>query len=83
MNAGAMALLYDARSGAERSPPAMEPSCTPHHRAPARAAPKDTVVVHPAGAVLDGWDRTGPHSRGAQPLRTGGTRASPVQRVAG
>jgi hypothetical protein len=83
MNAGAMALLYDAASGAERSLPAMEPSCTPHHRAPARAASMDTVVVHPAGAVLDGWDRTGPHSRGAKPLRPGGTRAVPVQRVTG
>jgi hypothetical protein len=53
MDAGAMALLYDAVSGAERSPPAMELSCTTHYCAPARAAPMDTVVVRPVAAVLD------------------------------
>ena len=44
MDAGAMALLYDAVSGAERRPPAVERSCTPHDRAPARAAPMDINV---------------------------------------
>ena len=97
MDTGAMALPYDAASGlvawsadarngrrvAERSPPAMELSCTPHYRAPARAAPMDTAVVRPAGAVFDGWNRTGPHARGAQLLRTGGTRSAPVLRGAG
>lgn len=97
MDAGAMALLYDAalglvawsadavdvRSMAERSPPGMEWSCTLHHRTPARGAPVDTVVVRPVGAVLDGRNRTGPHSRGAQPLRMGGTQSAPVRRVAG
>jgi hypothetical protein len=95
MDAGAMALRYDAASGlvawsadavdvrsvAERSSPAMELSGTPHHRIPARAAPMDTVVVRPSGAVLDGWNRTGPHSRRAQTLGTGGTRSAPVPRV--
>jgi hypothetical protein len=71
----------DVRSMVERSPPGMELSCTLHYRTPARDAPVDTVVVRPVGAVLDGWNRTGPHSRGAQPLRTGGTRAAPLQRV--
>jgi hypothetical protein len=93
---GAMALLYDAASGlvvwsadavdvrsvAERSPPAMALSCTPHHSTPARAAPMDTIVVRPAGATLDGWNRTGPHSQGAQPLCKGGTRSAPWQPVA-
>jgi hypothetical protein len=49
---------------------------------PRATAPVDTVVVRPAGAVLDGWNRTGPHSRGAQPLCKGGTRSAPWQRVA-
>jgi hypothetical protein len=55
---------------------------TPLITAPPRAAPVDTVVLRPAGAVLDGWHRTGPHSRGAQPLCRGGTRSAPWQRVA-
>jgi hypothetical protein len=97
MDAGAMALLDDAASGlaawsadavdvrrvAGRSPPAMELLCSPHHRTHARAASMDTVIVRPAGTVRDGWNRTGPHSRGAQPLRPGRTRAAPVPRAAG
>jgi hypothetical protein len=72
--ADAMALLYNAASGlmawspdavdvrsiAERRAPGMEWSRTLHHRTPARGAPIDTVVVRPAGAVLDRWNRTGP-----------------------
>ena len=82
MDAGAMALLDDAASEAERSPPAMELSCTPHSRAAARAAPMDTVVVRPTGTVLDGWHRTSPHSWGAQTLHKSGNRSAPVPRVA-
>ena len=47
MDAGAMALLYDAASGAERSPPARELSCTRITAPPARAAPMDMVVGGP------------------------------------
>ena len=43
----------------------------------------DTVGVRPAGAVLDGWNRAGPHPRRAQPLRTEGTRSAPGPRGAG
>jgi hypothetical protein len=83
MDAGAMALLDDATSGAERSPPALEWSCIPHSRTAARAAAMDTVVVRPTGPVRDGWHRTAPHSRGVQPLCTSETRSAAVPRGAG
>jgi hypothetical protein len=73
----------DVRSMVERSPPGMELSCTLHYHTPARDAPVDTVVVRPVGAVLDGRNRTGPHSRNAQPLRMDGTQSAPVWRLAG
>jgi len=71
MGAGAIALLNDATSGAGGSPPTMERLCIPHHCTPARAAFMDTVVVRPAGTVLNGWPRTGPHARSAQLLVQG------------
>ena len=66
----------------ERSPPDM--GAPPHHDScPAtRATQVDTVVVCPAVAALDRWERASPHSRGTQSLRHGETEASPLQRVA-
>jgi len=66
---------------AERSPPAMglphnHDSCTA-----TRATQVDTVVVYPAVAALDRWERAGPLSRGTQSLHHGETRAT-LQRVA-
>jgi hypothetical protein len=50
-------------------------SCISRHGTPARATQIDTVVVHPAGAVRDGWTRPSPHARCVCHLHQGGTLA--------
>jgi hypothetical protein len=70
------AVAVEVRRMAERSPPAaMALSCLPHHGPPTRAIQVDTVGVHPAGAVLDGWNRARPPARCVQHLHKGGTLA--------
>jgi len=62
---------------AERSPPAMGPPHTHDACTATRATQVDTVVVYPAVAALDRWERAGPHAWGIQSLHPGETRATP------
>jgi hypothetical protein len=66
----------------QRSPPDCKPSCAHVPGLATRTTSVDMVGVCPAGAVLCGWNRASPHTRGARPLSKGGSRVVPWCRAA-
>jgi hypothetical protein len=64
-------------SVAQRSPPDDGPSSTHDPYTATRVTAVDRSDVRPAGAARCGWQRDGPHTRGANPLSTGQSRVVP------
>jgi hypothetical protein len=66
----------------QRSPPDGGPSYIHDPYTATRVTPVNRSDVRPAGAALGGWQRAGPHTRGAKPLSTGKSRIAPWRRAA-
>jgi hypothetical protein len=66
----------------QRSPPNGEPSCTHDSGLATRVTAVDRFAVCPAGAMLCGWQRAGPLTRGAKLPSMGGIGVAPWHRAA-
>jgi hypothetical protein len=66
----------------QRSPPDFGPSCSHVPGLATQTTSVDRCDVGSAGAVLCGWNRASPHTRGARPLSQGGSQVVPLRRAA-